>query len=780
MATPPHYRSGGSPRPALRRVATACVALFFAAPACVPFDGLVTEGWLYARQHEYLSYAGEELVPGSLLNILANLELERRDPLHVVPAGAVPDDAWNAIFDKLFALRDTSDFDTMYLLNLLYAFRGHPVASEALWQKAEAAVVNFKYWSTDPTPDRTVNGQPVIDNMWYWSENHVLIFRTCEFLAGQMFPNEVFSVSGLTGAQHRERARAEILTWLEERARWGFTEWHSNVYYNLDMLPLLTLIEWADDPVIAQRATMVLDLVWLDVALHLHRGTFGATHGRSYIKDKASASTEDTFAASKMLFDDTDLPYDGRGSSSATLFARAALYRIPEVIRRIATSDEPLEDRERMSLPLPEQPTAKYNDPLPAPPYGLDYSETHLPLWWSMASHATWPILPLTLLVGERDDLWSGQFSDFKLLRDLVWVDGDFDRTLFNAHILYGSLWKAITESLLKEVNTTTFRTRDYMLSTAQDYRKGLRGSQTHTWQATLSERAMVFTTHPGYLPVQPGNPVPANWNWQSKDEPGPGYWTGEASQPRAAQHRNVGISIYAPQYRAKLSGLSQYDYRAETHAYFPVAHFDEVVQEGGWTFGRKDEGYVALWSWRPTSWRSGQPEVFQNGGLDFDLVATGGATNVWIVECGSQSEWASFEAFREAFLKPPSPNDPAQPRITVVGPLPDADGDHFPDGFDVSYISPSQGAVTFGWTAPLVVDGEEIPLSGYKRFDNAYAQVEFDDTRYEVSDGKFSLLLDFATNSRETTAPPELRDEALARFADIWMRIVNKINGAP
>jgi hypothetical protein len=60
------------------------------------------------------------------LNILANLELERRDPLHVVPAGPVPDDAWDAIFAELFALRDTSDFAVMYLLNLLYAFWDTP------------------------------------------------------------------------------------------------------------------------------------------------------------------------------------------------------------------------------------------------------------------------------------------------------------------------------------------------------------------------------------------------------------------------------------------------------------------------------------------------------------------------------------------------------------------------------------------------------------------------------------------------------------------------------
>ena len=89
----------------------------------------------------------------------------------------------------------------------------------------------------------------------------------------------------------------------------------------------------------------------------------------------------------------------------------------------------------------------------------------------------------------------------------------------------------------------------------------------------------MVFTTHPGYLPVAPGQPVPPDWNWQKKDEPGPGYWTGESAQPRSAQHENVGISIYAPQY-APFPSLG-FGFRHETHAYFPVAHFDEVVRDG-------------------------------------------------------------------------------------------------------------------------------------------------------------------------------------------------------
>ncbi len=759
------------------------VLVLLGVPACGPFDGLISLSLLHQRQKEYLDYATEEVQPGSFLNLISHLEREIREPGYVVPTGAVPDDAWDASFTKLYTLRDTSDFTVMYLLNLLYMNeqyrkregRDHPVASEALWQRAREAVLGFKYWFTDPTPNRLDEaGRPVIDVMWYWSENHILIFRTCELLAGQLFPDETFEVAGLTGRQHMERAKVEILEWLEERSRWGFTEWHSNVYYNLDMLPLLTLIEWSDDPLIASRARMVLDLVWLDVALHLQRGTFGATHGRSYIKDKASADLEDTFPATKMLFDDTVLPYNGRGSSSATLFARANRYRLPEVIRRIARSDEVHFDRQRMSLPLPEEPPARYDDPTPPPPYGLDYTEANLPLWWSMAAQPAWPVLPLTLEVGERENLWIAQFRPFKALRDLVYVPGDPDATLSTAHLLYRLLWPAINQSVLKEVNTAVYRKPDYMLSTAQDYRKGLRGQQTHSWQATFSERAFVFTNHPATIWVEPGDPLPPNWNWGNVDDDGPTYWTGEGSQPRAAQHENVAIIIYAPQYMSAPLGQDDFAYRNETHAYFPEAHFDEpLIQAGGWTFGRKGKGYVALYSHRPTVWRTGQPDVFQNAGLPFDLVAEGSAQNVWIVECGDEEQFGSYENFRAAVMA----GTAGKPAVTVT-PVADQGADGFGDGFDVVYESPSLGEVTFGWHAPLTVAGQEVPITGYPRFDNRYVQTAFDDRRYEVSDGQYSLLLDFDADVRKAGAPQQDADAFRQLVATIWAALLGASQG--
>lgn len=731
------------PRAGARRlgglVALLVLPALLAAPTCgrLADDGLVHPLWLQVRQNEYLRFATERpLSPSSVSNVIAHLERDQRDAQFAVPAGAVPDDAWDSIFLKMWRLRDTSDFDALGFINLIYGYRGHPAISEALWQRAEAALIGFKYWYTDPTPERSFEGKPVVDLMWYWTENHILIFHVVEYLTGQRFPDRVFEVSGLTGAQHMERARPRILRWLDERSRFGFTEWHSNVYYNLDMRPLLTLVEWAADPVLAQRASMVLDLLILDTALHLHAGTFGATHGRSYIKDKPAAELEDTFGWSKLLFDDTVRPYGSRGDGGAVVMARARRYRLPEVIRRIARSDAPMIDRERMNLPLDEAPPADLvNTPPPVAPFGLDYrDEANLPFWWSMGAQPVWMNLPLTLEVAERENLWAGQLAYAKPLRNLAWVDGDFAATILTAQNIAAYVWPFLNESVLKEVNTYTYRNQHVMLSTAQDYRKGLRGSQTHTWQATLDDRALVFTQHPAYLPLSPGSPVPATWNWQQSDEPGPGYWTGEGAQPRAAQHENVTIAIYSPQYEP--FAALDFVYRDETHAYFPHAHFDEVVQEGNWTFGRKGDGFVALYSWRPTVWRGGQPEVFQNGGLDFDLVAEGGAKNVWIAEVGSVDEWpGGFAAFRAAVAA-------ASVDVTPTA-----------KAFSVAYESPSRGLLEFAWEGPLVVAGEAVSIGDYPRMHNPFAQVEFLDRRYEISDGAYRLILDFDLDRREATA---------------------------
>ena len=74
-----------------------------------------------------------------------------------------------ATFAKIDDFGDTSDFDLLYLMTL---WNGH---RDQLTPELRAAIeqrfVGFKYWYTDPQP------AGVVDDQWFWSENHRLIFH---------------------------------------------------------------------------------------------------------------------------------------------------------------------------------------------------------------------------------------------------------------------------------------------------------------------------------------------------------------------------------------------------------------------------------------------------------------------------------------------------------------------------------------------------------------------------------------------------------------------------
>jgi hypothetical protein len=174
--------------------------------------GDVDEAAFHARQLSYLRYAAQQgSSPGSVLNLINHLERSRVDPPYA-PSFVVPVDAYDGILLKFSRFEDTSDFDMLYLLNLWLGYGSDPILPAGL-----------------------------LDNAYYWSENHQIIFHTLEYLAGQSFPDRVFGNDGLTGREKQAHARALILEWIDCRARFGFNEWHSDVYYQKLVTPLLTL-----------------------------------------------------------------------------------------------------------------------------------------------------------------------------------------------------------------------------------------------------------------------------------------------------------------------------------------------------------------------------------------------------------------------------------------------------------------------------------------------------------------------------------------------------------
>ena len=112
----------------------------------------------------------------------------------------------------------------------------------------------------------------------------------------------------------------------------------------------------------------------------------------------------------------------------------------------------------------------------------------------------------------------------------------------------------------------------------------------------------------------------------------------------------------------------------------------------------------------------------------------------MWITEVGDAGPWGSFDAFAAAVTA-------SAVEVTDLGDTRTAR----PRGFDVTYVSPSQGEMAFSWTGPLTVDGTEVALHGTARIDNPFTQAEEGATRITVDDGAARLDLDLRTGRRVT-----------------------------
>ena len=263
----------------------------------------------------------------------------------------------------------------------------------------------------------------------------------------------------------------------------------------------------------------------------------------------------------------------------------------------------------------------------------------------------------------------------------------------------YSDTLRLLTRGIPYETaNTYTYRTPRYQLSGAQDHQKGMSGWQEHIWQATLDEHAYVFTNSPGTITKE----------WVEFV----GGW-----RPRATLYKNVGVIQYDREVMPFEGELVVFlinlfmGNKFYQHAYFPRWAFDEVRQSGGWVFGVKNDSYVALYSYQPTWWEN-----------NYEL-RVWGYKNAWIVELGSIDEYASFDQFVTTIQ---------QAQLTVV---PQA------MGYSVCYDSPSQGLVTVAWDGPMNVNGTNIDLGPYPRFDNDYCYQEF---------GTKSLVIQFETETLE------------------------------
>ncbi|MDU1890100.1 MAG: hypothetical protein E6767_05365 [Dysgonomonas sp.] len=602
------------------------------------------------RKAEFLNYQIAEGPKDTRLGIfrqLSKIELGQPVEEHYIQVA----------IDDIRSNRDCNDFTMNGMVRLMYMHKKEKLLSSAIEKKVEVCFLDFKYWWDDGRRDTTYR--------CYHTENHQGLYHTAELLAGQLYKDKVFT-NGMTGRDKMKHATERLEKWMDYRFKFGFSEWLSS-YYDVDIMLLANLYDFAENPKIRQRAGILLDLLFFDLALNNYKGVLPTTSGRIYTSSLIN-DYHDMSPILKLVFG------EGRYLPKSSIMSNVTLctstYKCPDVILDIANDNsKTFVNRQRVSLNVYD-----------APKYGISFNnELNTHLFWGMQEFIHPEVIRMSKKISEDNDTWPYR---------------DYDKYITIYENQKKKLGKVITPNLdrfaLSEANIITYKTPDYIISSVQDYRKGATGYQQHIWQMAIDNEATVFTSHPGSTNLGVS----------------PNYWAGNACMPRVAQHKNVVICIYNVPEKVGMNF---------THAYFPKYAFDKVVEKGRWIFGKKGNGYIAIYSQNETSWKTNEKNITN------DLIANG-RQNIWICETGSLKESGTFSDFINSI-------NGAEIKIHDL---------------DIIYNSPSVGKVKFGWESNFKVGEKNIPLQNEYRYQNPYCRAKFDAKEIIIKKGEKNLKLNY------------------------------------
>lgn len=808
--------------------------------------------------------------PQRIYEALARLELVSRHPERRAElfdwekAGIRKRDYWKATVGDLADQRlllDNADFGLNVLLRLVYLFGALPLGLDAPWLRPERqrdprrpghipidpdfdedaqavihkALLNFKYWHDESfrvieepkcrdrrrdknVADKERQKEAVKDEdrdrddkqyqyeMQYWSENHQILFATAEYLAGQLFPDQVFrpgaefrskpapAYRDFTGKVRMARAKERLIRWLDDRLRFGFSEWNAPGYYDEHFTALFNLADFCLDEQIRRRALMVLDLMVFDLARFTHAGSFSVGAGRAHFKHKNCGWQQSVSDVIEMLFHSRSGVFVGDGELSGAGLVTSRRYDVPEVLLAIGQhKPRRFVDRSRVSIEFQEG--AEYG-------MGFDREEDVL-RWWSRAAWFSKDVVAGTQKLVDQYGLGKTKpYSDIlpKLATGAAVASGagvlGYIAAGPVAAPLLGNPFASssdiadsvsiITEgSAYTRGNLYTYRNRDAMLSSVLNHRAGQLSFQGHNCQATLSMCATVFTGHPsagggidrsiartagalggGLLggalggpagliggAIIGGNALDKDIILLEADSDGPDWWTGSITQPRVMQLGNAAILAYNP----KAFQLALFGHR--THAWFPMEAFDPDppppdpaaarrhipsrppvpsrnvnVDSGAWIFGKAKEGggFIGLYSGQ-------HPVVTTDGDWAYKEIVAEGKRNIFIIQIGNADEFGSYAMFKERVLNA---------RIHI-------NGLHWqPSDFECSYDRPGGSRLELHYDDNQVrYAGAQVSDDEHPRYDNPYARVAWQQNRYVIEHRGHSLLHDIGRRERRSGA---------------------------
>jgi len=483
---------------------------------------------------------------------------------------------------------DCSDFRLVNLVRILYEYGdGIP---EAYHAKIKDVLFNFRYWWDEPGEN----------SMCYWSENHQILFASAEYLIGQLYPEELFPNSGLTGKQHVEKARVRILDWLEMRWNFGFIEYYSNAYYKEDIGALINLIDFAEEEEILKKCQIIMDLLFYDMASQSNKSMFISVSGRAYQSNRTGVGSKG-FAGLPSYFWG-----DGKEIGPGIMYGMMTRkkYALPPVLGDIAQDSSTLIIKQSNGLDLTDLKQEGY--------YGTD--NRSMMMQWGMEAFTNPIIIRNSLKHIRSTNMFSNAFvNDFKKLNFFLLRWLHLEPTV-------SRILKPQTNGVaIQKGNTYTYKTSAYSMYTVQSHHPGEYADQQHVFGLNIDDHFAIFHMHPAR-------------NEESRAQ-SPNYWVGYGRFPHSVQDKNVNLSIYDLPRKKGIMEAELLDY---TRAFFPINLFDTAFIEENYAFGKKDDTYCVFIGSDHFS--------FKDDALD-DIVLPG-KQSFWISEVSSASEDSSFESF--------------------------------------------------------------------------------------------------------------------------------------
>ncbi len=179
-------------------------------------------------------------------------------------------------------------------------------------------------------------------------ESDRILTYAAEILAGQRYPERIFTSSSKTGQWHRENGEQLASEWLHERGERGFSDWDSHSSFAAYLVALSHLIDLAESEAVWEMAAVLMDKIFVTMAINSYQGVFGSTHGRTCASYVKGALLEPTSGIARLMWGVGIFNHHINGPVSLACMEK---YEFPSVISDIAVSSpEEIWSRERHAV----------------------------------------------------------------------------------------------------------------------------------------------------------------------------------------------------------------------------------------------------------------------------------------------------------------------------------------------------------------------------------------------------------------------------------------------